>query len=131
CTKSNTSGITADASNPSLLTILTSNPVTAEANTSFKVKPCANIPKRAASIEENIITGNVGYFLIAPNRTIAGGNNNNIFQLNIVLKVSSIAFIVSGAETSSLEMFKPTIKYTVIATIAAGTVVHIICLICS
>src|SRR5699024_90000 len=69
--------------------------------------------------------------LIAPNNIITGGNSNNKFQLNIVLKVVSIVFIVSGAVTSLFDTLIPAIKYIIIDTIAAGTVVHIICLICS
>src|SRR5699024_7360673 len=123
--------MTEQASNPFLLTMLISKPLTADANTSFKLNPCINIPKTPASTEENIMTGNVGYFFTAPNNIRAGGNNNSIFQLNIVFKVVSIVFIVSGAATSLSETLNPAIKYITIDTIAAGIVVHHICLICS
>src|SRR5699024_2088068 len=109
-TKSSTSGMTEEASNPFLLTMLTSKPLTADANTSFKLNPCINIPKTAASIEEKIITGSVGYFFTAPNNIRAGGNNNSIFQLNIVFKVVSIVVIVSGAVTSLSAILNPAIK---------------------
>src|SRR5699024_12218855 len=68
--------MTEEASNPFLLTMLTSKPLTADANTSFKLNPCINIPKTAASIEEKIITGSVGYFFTAPNNIRAGGNKD-------------------------------------------------------
>src|SRR5699024_10180444 len=117
--------------NPLLLTMLISKPVTAEAKTSFKVNPCIKIPKIAAIIEEKIITGNVGYFLIAPTKIIIGGNNKSKFHSNIVLSVVSIVVIVSGVTTLLFETLKPAIRYIIIDTIAAGTVVHNICLICS
>src|SRR5699024_10190149 len=104
--------------------MLTSTPLTAAANTSINLNTCRNIPKTPASTEENIMTGNVGYFFTAPNNIRAGGNNNSIFQLNIVFKVVSIVFIVSGAATSLSETLNPAIKYITIDTIGDEIVVH-------
>src|SRR5699024_11599493 len=88
-------------------------------------------PNNAATIEDKIMIGKVGFLRIEPYKIIIGGSNSRRFQSNILFNVSSIIVIVSGVDTFPVDRLNPAKAYIIMLTTAAGTVVHNICLICS